>query len=1825
MAQRAKQSSPKGGSSSRGRKRRQSPELAGGAGFTFADEAAVIYLSALLAESTAPGLDPYTATHVALEQREFGEPMDDLVVDGATSAGVKCRLSLQAKSSLTISAARTNTDFREIIRDAWLTFKKADFRKGIDRFGAVTANVALQSSRALLSLCEMARSSPTSSSFEKRFAAAANESIRTVRDTIETLLAEVASPDTPDIHAFLRHFVLIRLDVLHEGATSLEAWNAARLALAPETSDQAASLIDHLRVLARQGAGRSAGFERADLMVALAPRFSLVGSHRLRPALEQLRTLASRAAEEIEDTVGGVRVARPTLNNKLGEELSRNRFVQIHGLPGTGKSVLLRRSVEDAAASGAAIFLKSDRLEGIGWAGYAARQGVGQLPLSDLLIEIGARGNPTIFIDGLDRVDRGHRSIVLDLVREILGDQRLSGWKIVATVRDAGIEPLRTWLPKTVFDGGIGNVSVGPLDDNEASALAEANQSLRPLLFGPPAVREIARRPFFAKIIAQAFASGRTTQEETLRSEVDLAEGWWLGGGYDTSGRDALERQRALIDLAHARAQRLDSPISLNALSPETLEAIDSLKNDGILRNVLAGHSVQFTQDIFFEWAFLHRLIDLGDHWQTGLVEAGEPPVLGRVVELVSQSTFTDFDQWTVTLRNLEQSGLRTQWIRAWLLGPLALPDFTQSADRFAALLSEDNYQRFRMTLVWFQAERTSPNIGVLEGATSGDMTAENRLLAADLLGWPSDLNTWARFINFVDYRVDALPGWLIADVISIFEVWQNALADVGNAVSKRIVLRASEWLIELEENDKRGTRRNPLPPPWRGIEKGRGELRTRLRQIIFRAGRAFPDKLGSYLQRMLANGRMREDVFKQLATFAPVLSETHPDLLADITAMQLRRELPDDRVARHRKEQRESTALRDKIRAKPEAERTRDDELVLSSAFHSIGFQSFNWHDWDKLSIEDDFFYFPASPLREPFHSLFENAPATALRLTRELSNHAMQAWRQLHRLDPDRGGTPIPIKMAFPWGEQPFWGTTREYLWARGIWAPKALGSAYLALDAWARHELDRGREADEIIREIVLGNECVAALGAAVVVALRAWAVTDVTRPLLRCPRLWRADLQRLVQESEFRSSSQIGFWPKDRQHALAVETLNTDGVRNRELRQLVAIDVLQSATDQSNSIADAAAAFAEDLPFEYEEELANPGLRAALERAAAVDVEWFRTENYHVVESPHQEGDRAFAFVNPQAQTEEAQARFAESQRHLNAFALYHWAERSFENGIADTSMSVDAAVLLARSFDHPNAFVEDSNGHPQGSMEQGAVAATAAAVLAFAPTENESVTWARDVIRRVNDMVESAEQMWIAEAVIPWHPSIFAARAAAAELRRGEQRQENASRLLRLVAHPLETVSLEAISLVLGLWRSETRLAWCGLSLAFAICHLPPRNEMMRGYGRTPHSIVAARAGNVADALTAWRTPDSWPDLALPPPAWLEIGSQEEIDERNRATTSSTGLKDDFGEREWNSDENPRWREPLAIWDDRFASKLVAKIPVAEATAADETKGRLTTAASGFLRWTMEKLAPSWEDPPGRRPNDANLFEWTHSFAAFLGQLAGNIDRDLVDREFLQRICKLRDDACFALLSQLVDRFICAHVLDSTEISPVAAGLLDQSLNRLLQIRELQPDSYRAGELFGSDVPTLARALMFVAVERAMGAARFVNGDWREIDFILPTVDRFVRKAGWAAVIMNHFLTLCERARESFPAMHFADDVLEVLTKSSDSLAGWHSSLVPARIAVLIQHFSERDAPLRLDLARKLLRILDALIDMGDRRSAALQTSTAFRDVRLPAQ
>lgn len=1790
----------------------QSPELAGGEGFTFEGDAAAFYLAALLAEAYAPGIDDRTVVRVSVQQRDFGEPLDDVIVDFEDVAKSPARLSLQVKRSLTISKAKTNTDFRDIIRDSWATLKKSDFRIKSDRYGAAVGTVAPSKERALKTLCDWARESLTADHFDARFAqdGSASKDIKAVKNDVVVLLEE--SKGTPcmsdEVHLFLAHFVLVQFDFLREGATDPpDAINRIRDCLAPDDATKAPLVWSRVVHLARASAGKSGQFDRARLVRSISSVARFHGATSYRLDLVKLTALARSYANLIPDDIGGTKLDRASLLESLDAKLTTARVVQVRGLPGSGKSVVVRRAVERAIELGPILFLKAEQLEGTNWISYATSQGLSGAPLEQLLVEVGAAGTPILFIDAIDRIEKEHQPVILNVIHAIVESPLLDNWRVVISLRDTGIEVLRNWLGNYLDVLKVETLDVGQLSDEEAKTLAKAKPHLRPLLFGSAQVHEIVRRPFFAKVLNQSYVADPSVPTFAPQSEVDLIENWWRRGGYNETGQNAIERQRALLDLARVRARQLSQPIGLSQLT--AVAHIDDLRSDGIIQNAREGISVRFAHDIFFEWAFFHVLADRGDKWMKEIKACGEPPAVARVVELVSQWEYAQGKDWPSYLAQTEASDLRSQWIRAWLVGPLGTAKFEVDEDQFATAVFANDFHLFRKTLVWFQAEKTTPNASILSGA----FTQEQRLRFADLLGWPSDFAAWRRLIDFILKRISDIPQRLYPEIVAIFEVWQNALADLHNRTSSVLLQQCATWLTAIDAiSSADGPDENSAY--WEKVPD-LGAFRKSLGQLLLRSSRAEPTLAADYLQRVSNSERIRDDAFHDIIGYSPILAQSLPQSVVELSLAFLREELPDDKVVREEQDLRRTAAWRKAVLAKPEAERTRQEQMALSSAPFLPTIGDFSYHDWDRLSIHDNYqsFWLP-SPLREPFHSLFQSSPDEALRFLRELCNHAMTAWRQLHHHTRDRGGTPIPLELTFPWGTQRFWGTDREYLWFRSTWAPKAIGCGFMALEEWCFAELARGRPVDELIQQIVEGNECIAILGIASMLALHTEAVSEATLPLATSQRLLKADYNRMRQDFSSLTANLIGFTNRtDKPHFEAVQVANMRSVRKMELSWMVPRFIFTTGPIRDRA-RDAILKFKSDLPYQYEEHRDIPEVQANLTAQALKYVELADPKNYQAYRTKEDSNQIAIVHVSPSAAEPKNIARVEDASKQLRKMGLWTWASKFFEEKTLSDTYTIEGAIALAKEADASDLF-EHSNDEELLGMCRGAVAATAAIALNFREgCTQEDHEWARDVLRRAIRLPEKPDLMWSPGSIIPWHQAIFVARGLAADIREGTAARGAAHDLLGLITHPLEVVSLAALEEACKLWSKDPKLTWASLILAFSLCHVPLRpSNQLRQHGEPLHSPSEAQAA-VDAALAFYENASGWASLPLPPPAWVKVEPGK--GRRGHQSYEDYDLDDA-------TDVAEVWGEPDVLWYSKQAAEILKHIPFDEVLSSSARSALLDFLAV-VLNWTNQKNAPPWVKPGRRDRSATSIFEWTNVLGSALGRVSGLLSLSDFQTRFLAPILALEGDNCWALLSPFATTYLCAYVYDAPVVPADAVATLDLCLGRLLQDSAFKRDTYRSGEFSGFHQPELVRTLMFVSVEHAGLAARYVNGDWSEISRILPLIDRFVRAGGWAASVMDSFLTLCERARANYPAEAFADQVLVILGDGPDNLKGWHGTIIPARIAELVQHFAHRDAPMTLALAQKFLRILDMLVDMGDRRSAALQLGEAFREIRLPS-
>ena len=1356
---------------------------------------------------------------------------------------------------------------------------------------------------------------------------------------------------------------------------------------------------------------------------------------------------------------------------------------------------------------------------------------------------------------------------------------------MLASSRNHGLEGW-TGFPASFYRGaGVGDVTVGSFDHDEALQLAQAVPALSALLFGTESVAEIARRPFFAAVLAR---SGET-RDATPQSEIDLVGEWWRGGGYDGPRGSVIQRQRALLDVAEQGLRTLGRRVPASKLRDATQNQIESLVEDGVLQSIDDGARHSFAHDIFFEWVFYRRLVEIGGEWPAELARAGEPPLLGRVVGLLAQKALGTAGGWSAGYRELATKDLRRQWRREWLTAPPFTSAFSARQDEFAASLAEDDHHLLGKFLLWFQAQHTMPNPQVLAGGAVAEQA--DRLQFVDLLGWPSDVTGWTRLLGWLIPTAPTLPKRFAPAIVQVFAVWQNLFANARDAHSTAIVELCHGWLVELEEVLYGPRERSVVDTRWADLGGGKSDMATALRLLIARSALAYPEPVGKLYARAAESAEMRRTTYGELMAFASAGAAVSPEALGDVVKAELMEELPGDRQARRRREQEAVFAHLRRIREKPAAARTREEQRALHHAHFPVGEDGV---DRDDIGIKRfEGYYSPPSPAHEPFAALFAKAPQTALAVIRDLANHAVRGWRQNETTR--RGAdSPLPVTLGFPWGEQTFWGDVAQYEWFTIHASPEPLECAFLALRHWAFKELDGGRPVDEVIRAVVEGNTCYGVLGLALALALETLRISETVLPVVTCQRLWHDDLRRFAQEP-MGGIDLLGFGlqaPVARHRAVAREFLDSRQHRKRRIQHLAVAFATGADSAMRERFAARLVRFPDALPYTTEAQRKDARATAYLGEHARRWAEYGDVGNYRRVEVDGRA--TGVGFESPTPHTEAEERRLEENATVLEAQGVIGWATRCLEAGAVVEGVSTADAIRMARERDDEELFDErrDAVEH----WPQTLVSVVGAVMLCSGGANRADREWAWNVMDRVAAMREPADAL--PGSRIPWHPAGHLVAALAGDRRGEAPRADSASRLLRLTIHPLEDdVAMPAFAALLS--DPDLDVRWVAGRLVLALSIRPRPDWSREGAGSVAAAARRRAVEHAIGELSGTALP--WPDLPAP---WAKVARRPEYGSRAREW------------REWKE-----WGDPDPCFEAAAAGKLLDLFPVEDWCRSSVHATLLGEGVQRLVGWTAARLLPSWVAVPGddvAHRAATSLIEWNGAFGRLLARTAPFLDTDVVRRAHLDPFPVDNDDS-FSVLAAFIVHTVVRHVIDAPAIADSTLTLLDDCVDRVLEHPSFLRGGYRAGELSGWSLPQAVSALLFVPFDqKVLGSSRFANGDWSEVDTVMPVVSKLIARLAWSRDVMQRFLQLCERAGDDYPLDAFADQIGGA-AESADHQ--WSGTTIPARIAATIQRLADANYPIKGELAQRLLVVLDALVELGDRRSVALEQLPAFREVQ----
>ncbi|WP_227548447.1 hypothetical protein [Acinetobacter baumannii] len=259
---------------------------------------------------------------------------------------------------------------------------------------------------------------------------------------------------------------------------------------------------------------------------------------------------------------------------------------------------------------------------------------------------------------------------------------------------------------------------------------------------------------------------------------------------------------------------------------------------DGIIHVNSKSSTVDFTHDIFFEWSLLYVLLEEQEEWLSKIESFGQPPFIARVVELLAQREFID-NEWSKHLSNPKFKELRSQWLRAWVIGPIQHPKFIESNTEYTTALIKNDFHLVDSLLIWFQAEKTRANPLLLK--------QKNQIEEAIHFAWPSDILLWQKLLDYIFNLIPRTPHRLYPKILKIFEVWQYVGIHIPtNRVSKTLLEISLNWLIEISKPE--------ILDDWKQITNFR-DFKLELIKLILISTLSEPSYTEKYLNFLLSHG----------------------------------------------------------------------------------------------------------------------------------------------------------------------------------------------------------------------------------------------------------------------------------------------------------------------------------------------------------------------------------------------------------------------------------------------------------------------------------------------------------------------------------------------------------------------------------------------------------------------------------------------------------------------------------------------------------------------------------------------------------------------------------------------------------------------------------------------------------------------------------------------------------------------------------------------------------------------------------------------------------
>lgn len=959
-----------------------SPVGRGGAGTYIEGELGAYYLLQMLAGSVARGLPDATIERVQLQGENEGYALDDLIVHGVSDKGTAI---LEIQSKRTIRFSPKDPIFKSVCEQIVRSNPTED---PTDRhlLAVATQRTSYSISGPYQDMLEWACRAHSGSQFFARLAlkGVASEEMRSFAAAFRNNLVSQGVVDEDEaIWAIIRRFMILEFDFESNAPESkAHALTLARQVLAPEDTKRAEALWSNLIEIVIETGKAGGSIMRQVLIERLTARgFHLVGTQSFALARAKLGEMSRHALMEIGTTVGGVNLPRLNALADLEKARDKNRFVEITGKPGVGKSWVLRHLAERIGREGHVIVLDPVGTPDGGWSALAQRLDVSGTA-KDFLWDLAASGGGILFIDGLEMftsVER--RRTVNDLLREI---SEVPGFFVVVSKRsDVGVEDT-DWVAEDAL-GKLGapcQVVVGELNDDEVAALSTAAPELRALLSRDHPAASIARNLYR---LAQLL---KVPKSADIRTEAALADRWWKSAD-GARPDDIRPAQRLLAALAEA-ALAEQSFIETSTDTSARTHLLHRLSLSEPKRDRLGFH-----HDVLRDWAIGARINE--DMTLLDGVDLSVPPSprVARGIEFAGRFALEqgpDGSNWTALLGALSQPGAHEAWRRQALMAIVRSELSSRLLSRCrAALLADGGALLVEICTAIVATETISAASAFEEIAATGaelPVEAPGSLRIATTLSAPTVL-TWCA-VNASEIPVQAISA--VLKLVEVQFLTLMSIPELGQLTAKMLF----GWLMQLDLRASTVAIPGAQDTPW-AERSTRTTMIEDLRNMALLSASHAPDDTRAYLTAIAKENDHYK--VKAIRPFSRALASLAPNELAALITSSLIEQ--------------------------PRRGQSRQDSLN----------GAFGFADTD---------YMPVSPAQPPFLDLLDADPEIGLGLIRALVDAAVAHRADGVKAETDGFTIVFDGKPRFfPWVQTYYWSRSsqaQEYSASSGLMALEA-----------------------------------------------------------------------------------------------------------------------------------------------------------------------------------------------------------------------------------------------------------------------------------------------------------------------------------------------------------------------------------------------------------------------------------------------------------------------------------------------------------------------------------------------------------------------------------------------------------------------------------------------------------------------------------------------------------------------------------------------------------------------------------------------------------------